>query len=513
MANTIGTAYVQILPTTQGITESLTSALTDASDDAGKKSSGSFASSFGSGLKSAAGVIAGAATAATTAVIAAANSTAQAGDEIDKTSQKVGVSAEEWQALSYAAEHAGFEASAFQTAARNLAGTDFSGNVYDAVNAIMELGTAEERNAAAAELFGERSAQQMAALFNGTMSADEYAAALEALGGMMSNEAVASAAAYEDAMTDMQTAVGGVVNSLMAEMLPSMIGVMNGVAQLAAGNMEGIEMITESIDTFFNGLIDKVPELVGIAGNMVVKLAEGIIQNLPKILEVGVSTIYTFANGLTAQLPVLIPEAVNMIVSLVTGLLDNLPMLVEAALQLMVGLAVGLVQAIPQLIEQAPTIIEALINAVVEIIPDMIEAGGQLIEGLASGIVAGLSSLLDTVKGVAAKVVESIKSFFGIHSPSRLFRDEIGSQLMAGFALGITDNVDEVQNAIDDVNAITTSAMSGNMNLNASVSSSGSVASSSADTSERFAFDFYIDGRRLTDAVTLRQRQTARALG
>ena len=43
------------------------------------------------------------------------------------------------------------------------------------------------------------------------------------------------------------------------------------------------------------------------------------------------------------------------------------------------------------------------------------------------------------------------KEFFGIESPSRLFRDEVGAQIAAGMALGITDNKYLVDDAITDL--------------------------------------------------------------
>jgi hypothetical protein len=41
------------------------------------------------------------------------------------------------------------------------------------------------------------------------------------------------------------------------------------------------------------------------------------------------------------------------------------------------------------------------------------------------------------------------KNALGIHSPSRLFRDEIGKQIDAGIALGVDDNLDMISKAMD----------------------------------------------------------------
>ena len=104
--------------------------------------------------------VAGGAVAAGTAMLAVANDTAKTADEIDKASIRMGISAESFQELKYAAEQSGVSVGDLEKAAKKLEGTDLS--LDEAMDQIMALGTAEERSAKAAELFGDAVAYNMA---------------------------------------------------------------------------------------------------------------------------------------------------------------------------------------------------------------------------------------------------------------------------------------------------------------------------------------------------------------
>lgn len=117
------------------------------------------ASSFGETLGKVGGVAAGVAsavvgtaTAVGAAALGVANDVSQTADTIDKASIRMGISAESYQELAYAAGQCGVEMTTMESAAKKLEGTDL--NLEDAMNQIMSLTTAEERSAKAAELFG-----------------------------------------------------------------------------------------------------------------------------------------------------------------------------------------------------------------------------------------------------------------------------------------------------------------------------------------------------------------------
>ena len=78
----------------------------------------------------------------------------------------------------------------------------------------------------------------------------------------------------------------------------------------------------------------------------------------------------------------------------------------------------------------------------------MISIGGDLLKGVWEGLKNAKDWLLKKVKNLMSSITDGIKSFFGIKSPSRVFRDEIGKQLALGIGVGFEDEMDDVKKGI-----------------------------------------------------------------
>lgn len=429
MAYQLATAYIQIVPTTEGIKSNiekeLGSEIKGASDSSGK----SFASGF---LKAAGATIAtGAAAigAAATAVWKTANEVAAKGDAIDKSSQQIGVSAEQYQALAFAAEHCGFSVSQFTLAARNLENTKFDGNIYDAMNAIMALDDESKRTQKAVELFGERSAQAMKPFLNGSQSMEDFKDQLADIGGLMSNESVSASATFEDSLTDLMTAFGGLKANLTADFLPTITEVMDGLTMLINGDEGGLSKIKEGINKFLSGIQEMLPGFMDVAVELINTFVQMIVDNLPQIIEMGV----------------------NIILKLIVGILEALP---------------DLLAKVPEIIG---TILEGLSNA----FPDMVDAGVNLVKGLWEGIKNAKDWLFEKITGWVGNVTDFLKDLFGIASPSKVMRDEVGRYLPMGIAKGIEENAFMVDNAMADLMGNTTANATADVMANVRMNSLG----------------------------------------
>lgn len=249
-----------------------------------------------------------------------------------------------------------------------------------------------------------------------------------------------------------------------------------------------VEFGTEIILKMIDGLTEMMPEIISTATEIIISLVGALIEAAPKIIEAATVAIVTLANGIAEALPELIPAAIDAVLTIVDTLIDNVDELIDAAIAIMLALADGLINALPTLIEKAPEIILKLVNAVIENAPkllgaaveivskliegiednweDIWESAEKLVEELKNKISNAVKSFLDIGRdivtgiwdgieekakwlkskfdGFCSGVVEGVKGFFGIHSPSRLFRDEIGAQLAAGVGLGFTDEMRSV---------------------------------------------------------------------
>jgi len=433
MAETIGTAYIQIEPTTKGIEGKITSVLGGEAEKAGTAAGSKLSTALGSAAKVGGVALAGIATAfvgVTTSVINGTKATAEYGDNIDKMSQKLGVSAEFYQEWDAVLQHSGTSmdsmsatfkklatasqsASADQEAAFNALGLSMeqvsSMSTEELFSSVitglqgMEEGT--ERTALATELLG-KGAMEMGALLN--TSAEDTQGMIDTvheLGGVMSDEAVKNAAAFQDSLQNLQTSFGGLKNNLMAEFLPSITTVMDGLAKLASGDDSGLALLKEGIVQFLANIKAMIPDLLDIAAELLLTFVDAIVDNLPEIVEIGIEII--------------------------------------------LKLIVGIMKAVPKLIQKMPEIIKAIVTGLKNAWPELVTAGKDMVEGIWNGIKSMWSSLKSRVTNLASDLVDSVKNFFKIGSPSKLFRDEIGQWIPAGIAVGIEGNISELDESMD----------------------------------------------------------------
>lgn len=85
----------------------------------------------------------------------------------------------------------------------------------------------------------------------------------------------------------------------------------------------------------------------------------------------------------------------------------------------------------------------------------LVSAGKNIIQGLINGIKGAIGNAVAAVKGAASNIVNAAKSALGIHSPSRVFRDEVGKMIPAGLGKGVEANmslaVNPIQRMVSDI--------------------------------------------------------------
>lgn len=174
-------------------------------------------------------------------------------------------------------------------------------------------------------------------------------------------------------------------------------------------------------------------------------MVNGLTSNLPQIVEQGVQMIISLANGLMDALPQLLAQVPVIIANLVSTLAANLPQILQAGVQIIVSLAGGLVQAVPQLIGKIPSIISQITQSFTSV--DWGSVGMNIIKGIGSGIASAAGSLVDAAVNAAKSAIDTVKGWLGIHSPSTRFRDEVGRMIGEGLAIGIRRETSTVSKA------------------------------------------------------------------
>lgn len=462
-----------------------------------EKSTSSFASKLKSGLATAGKIGAAAIGAVTTAagflsktIIDGTREVAAYGDNIDKASQKMGISAEAYQEWDAVLQHSGSSIDSMGRGMLTLAKKAQSGSdafeklglsvddvasmsqedLFSAVIAgLQEMEEGTERSALAAELLGG-SAKELGPLLN-TSAKDtaEMKKRVKELGGVMSNDAVKAAAKYQDSLQDMQTALDGAKRGIVTEFLPAVTSVMDGLTEIFSGDSDkGIGMISDGIEQFVDNISESMPKILEFGSQILVSLADaiianlptlisaatdtimtlvnGLVENLPEIIEVGLQVIIAFAEGIVENLPELIPTIVDVVLKIVDILTDpdTLSNLIDAAIAIIIALANGIIDALPKLIEKAPEIIENLVTAIIENAPKLLDAAVELIEKLWEGI----KSCWQTIKGWGKEIIDKI--WTGITLKWREVK-EWGSNILSKIGDGFTQVWEDIKGIGSDI--------------------------------------------------------------
>ena len=306
-----------------------------------------------------------------------------------------------------------------------------------------------------------------------------------------------------DDNADFDGLINNLVDSIVTageNILPRVETIIDGVIELVMSTTEIIiDDLPQIIETgrgmisgLLQGIQEMLPELAGSAFLIIQELVTSLLESLPQLLQMGIDLLTELINGISQTLPQLIPVMVEAVAGIAETLIDNIDTIVDAGINLIIGLADGLIAALPKLIERAPVIIDKLVTKLTD--PDMIgriiQAAGRLISELAIGLIQAIPKLLanipqiinsiakgllngiadlrdvgknllkglwegmsgikdwlwDKVKGMLNGLTDKIKGFFGIHSPSTLFKNEIGENLALGLGEGFTDTMKNVSN-------------------------------------------------------------------
>lgn len=519
----IAKAYVQIIPSADGIQGNLEKLMGGEADSAGKSAGSKFGNAFSGALKTGGKIIAGmgaAATALTGTLIAGANATAEYGDNIDKMSQKLGLSTTAYQKWDYVLSQSGADINSMSTGMKTLTNKlDDAKNggegaqemfaklglsmdqlnsmsreeVFESViSGFQGMADSTERAALANDLFG-KSGQELTPLFNTSVEETQaMLASTEELGMVMSEDAVKAAANYHDSLDTLQRTLSGAKNTMMADFLPSMTTVMDGLTALFSGDSSGIGLIKEGIQGFADQINEMLPTLIEVGAEILVSLADAIVQNLPTLLTAAIAAIQTISEGLLTpeNIVVLVNAALDITMALMEGLIDALPLIIQAmttfitticerlsnpdsirrllkaAWEIIKALAKGLWDAFPQIASALGQVANGIFAVIGEWFGKMLQKGKELVgkigEGLRSGISTvmsigrnivegiwnGISNALGWIKnkitGWVGNVMSFIKRLFGIASPSKWAENEIGLNIAKGIGVGFSDGMDDV---------------------------------------------------------------------
>lgn len=431
----VASATLEVTPVLSGAQQSLTQQLTgaavDAGDKAGAESGNKFAGSMAKKIAVGSAAVAGAVTTVGAALVGTANKTAQYGDQIDKASQKLGISSTFYQEWEHVLQHSGTSMDKMGTSFKRLASAsqDASADQQAAFEKLglsmedvskmspeelftsvisglqgMEEGT--ERTALATTLLG-KGAMDMGALLN--TSAEDTQAMIDKvhdLGGVMSEDAVKASARFQDSLQDMQTAFTGVKNGIGAQLLPVMADFMTEVGDFVS--TADLSPVTDTIGKAVDALGDFIAGLdIEAVGNTFMTIVSGIgaaVDLAWSVIEIVFSAL---KDGLATITSAFTTTGTDW------GEVWNGISAVITEVAAIIGEIIGIIaQVIADLIVQAQTQ-GTFFNAVWEGIQAAVQGAAEIIQGVISFVSALLSGDWTAAWTAAKTTVDAITKTIG----------------------------------------------------------------------------------------------------
>ena len=293
------------------------------------------------------------------------------------------------------------------------------------------------------------------------------------------------------ALPQLFSSLGSTLPALVMQILPPVLGALGqlGTMLLTSATTWISTSLPQLLAQFQSWVTSRLPSFLQTGLTMVTNLLQGIVQALPQIASTAVIVLTTLLDGLSAQLPQLIPIGINAVLNLVQGILNNLPQIIDSGLKLILGLAQGLINAMPDLVGKAPILIGQLVGGIINRLPQILQAGVQLLGALANGFISSVPRLIGSIPGMVGQIMRGftsvnwgsvglniitgiatgiagaagrlvtaavnaatnalnwVKRKLGIHSPSRVFRDQVGEMIGEGMAVGIDESASKVKKA------------------------------------------------------------------
>ena len=285
------------------------------------------------------------------------------------------------------------------------------------------------------------------------------------------------------------------------------------MANMLKGIIDAIIKVVPEIVTSLLGLLVKmlevfasfIPQLIKAGGDIIVAFLQGVTTQIPRIIQAALDLIIAFINGLADGLRNNTDKMVAAITNLMTAiveagakfLLGSVTKFLDAGQKIMdSGLIKGITDKIGNYASAFGNIIESGVTSLINSVSSFLNAGSQimdsgLIQGIASKVgsfVSGLGSCISSgvskageyvsqfytvgcnivsgiIKGIESKIaslaqsaanlakqaLDAAKAALDSHSPSRVFRDEVGAMIAAGMALGIKMHAKEAAEASSEM--------------------------------------------------------------
>ena len=307
-------------------------------------------------------------------------------------------------------------------------------------------------------------------------------------------------------VTDLVIQVINLLSTLLPQILTKIVEIL---PLLINSLIEAVPSLLQAATTLLLAIVQAIPTLISslveALPSVITTIIDAIVQSIPILLDAAIQLLNAIVDAIPVIIQTLVKTLPDIIDCIIDGVLDALPLLLDASIELFFAIidAIPVIvkelygalpdiieailgsisDAIPKLFSTAKTLFDKIIDAVGELIKKLPGKMGEIITAIVGGLTKGISKIKEIgsdiikglwegindmaswigkkIKGFGESVLGGIKDFFGIESPSRLMREEVGSMIGRGIGVGILDSMPYVKKQLDAFSGFVASNMGG----------------------------------------------------
>lgn len=159
-----------------------------------------------------------------------------------------------------------------------------------------------------------------------------------------------------------------------------------------------------------SGITTGIPTLYQSAMQLMDQFNIGIQEQLPTLLQKGVDFISNIVNGILQNLPQVITMAGNVITYFVNTIISMLPTVLSAGARLLLRLVNGIINNLPQITQAAVTAIVRFVASIGQNLPQILQSGITIIAKLEAGLIRAIPNLVGQIPAIISAIVNAFTS-------------------------------------------------------------------------------------------------------
>lgn len=410
------------------------------------------AESFGSKLKNGIGTaakwgtaIVGGASAAGAALIKFAESSASTADNIDKMSQKIGISRQAYQELDFICSQSGTSVDNLQMGMKSLvtamdgAASGTASNVeqfeklgisvvnadgslrsseevmWETMSALQAMDNQTEKARLATELFGRSGTELMPLLNGATGSIDEMKQQAHDLGLVLGDELIDNGANLTNSLDQTKRAFQSIITQLGAALMPILTNVSEYIQKAMLSIQSLVSKLTPVITTLFEKLLPPLMDLAESIFPVVINLLETLIPPCTDIITAILPVITKLLNMLLPPILKIVRLVLPLLISLIEPLLPLLePIfnLLQPLIDILMVLLEPLIQLLNMILPPLIQVISTIISIAIVPLQNAFEVLASIISTVVSTAFNNIKIYVDTIKNVFKGIIDFIKNVF-----------------------------------------------------------------------------------------------------